>query len=67
MFLQEAVGLSGVAQMVSCEPDRGQIKDLRSFLPGHSVEFENRIDTRIVMRCYAHPIVHFTSVMTHEL
>ncbi|KAJ2914980.1 hypothetical protein MD484_g5412, partial [Candolleomyces efflorescens] len=61
VHLQEAVGLSGVAQMVSCEPERGQTSDFRSFAHGDTGDFRNRIATRIVMKCYDRSIVHFKS------
>ncbi|KAJ2914088.1 hypothetical protein MD484_g6305, partial [Candolleomyces efflorescens] len=61
VYLQEARGISGVAQMISCEPDRGQTKDLRS--PGSHLpeDFQNRVNTRLVMKCYGAPIRKFTS------
>ena len=61
VYLQDALGVPGVAQMVSCEPDRGQTKDLRFFVNGHRADFENPIDTRVVMKCYARPVITFTS------
>ncbi|KAJ2914988.1 hypothetical protein MD484_g5418, partial [Candolleomyces efflorescens] len=61
VHLREASGLPGVAQMVSCEPDRGDTRALRSLTQEDSVEFGNRVDTRVVMKCYGRSIVHFTS------
>ncbi|KAJ2914981.1 hypothetical protein MD484_g5413, partial [Candolleomyces efflorescens] len=61
VHLQEASGLPGVAQMISCEPDRGQIKHLRSVDQDESITFKNRIETRVVMKCYNHSVVCFTT------
>ncbi|KAJ2914983.1 hypothetical protein MD484_g5411, partial [Candolleomyces efflorescens] len=61
VHLQDAVGVPGVAQMISCEPDRGHIKDLRLSASGGPACPENRIETRIVMKYYAHSIVQFKS------
>ncbi|KAJ2920973.1 hypothetical protein H1R20_g16121, partial [Candolleomyces eurysporus] len=61
VHLQDALGVPGVVQMVSCEPDRGQTKDLRCLGDSHLPDFENRVDTRVVMHCYTHPIINFTS------
>ncbi|KAJ2928037.1 hypothetical protein H1R20_g9046, partial [Candolleomyces eurysporus] len=59
--LQEALGIPGVVQMVSHEPDRGQTKGLRGFGNVFPGDFENRMETRLVMKCYGDPIVEFTS------
>ncbi|RXW20939.1 hypothetical protein EST38_g4920 [Candolleomyces aberdarensis] len=62
VYLQDAFGTPGVAQMVSCEPERDATKTLRGFSdspPG----FHNRIETRIVMKTYGTSIRNFTSVM----
>ncbi|RXW15440.1 hypothetical protein EST38_g10415 [Candolleomyces aberdarensis] len=60
-YLQEALGIPGVVQMVSHEPDRGQTKELRGFGNVYPGDFENRVETRLVMKCYGDPIVGFTS------
>ncbi|RXW12603.1 hypothetical protein EST38_g13250 [Candolleomyces aberdarensis] len=61
VYLEEALGISGVAQMVSYEPDRCQAKDLRGFGNNVPAGFENRINTRVVMKCYGPTITKFSS------
>jgi hypothetical protein len=61
IYLQEAVGVAGVVQMVSCEPDRAQTKELRGFGDAVPNNFHNRIETRVVIKRYGKPIVAFTS------
>lgn len=61
VHLQEALGIPGVVQMVSCVPDRGQTKELRGFQDVVPTNFENRVETRIVMKCYGDSIANFTS------
>ncbi|KAJ2928390.1 hypothetical protein H1R20_g8695, partial [Candolleomyces eurysporus] len=61
VYLQEAAGVAGVVQMVSCEPDRGQTKDLRGFRDTIPTGFQNRVDTRVVIKQYGPPIMEFTS------
>ncbi|RXW20928.1 hypothetical protein EST38_g4918 [Candolleomyces aberdarensis] len=59
VFLQDAVGVSGVVQMVTCEPDRCDTKSMRGdALPAG---FRNRIQTRIVMKAYGKSIKKYTS------
>ncbi|RXW13102.1 hypothetical protein EST38_g12751 [Candolleomyces aberdarensis] len=60
-YLQEALGISGVVQMVSHGPERGQTKDFRGFENDFPGDFENRMETRLAMKCYGDPIVEFTS------
>ncbi|KAJ2912851.1 hypothetical protein MD484_g7573, partial [Candolleomyces efflorescens] len=59
--LKEALGEPGVVQMVSCVPERGQTKDLRGFQDAVPPDFENRVETRIVMKFYGESIANFTS------
>ncbi|RXW18343.1 hypothetical protein EST38_g7503 [Candolleomyces aberdarensis] len=61
VYLREAAGVAGVVQMVSCEPDRGQTKDLRSFGDEIPTGFQNRVETRVVLKHYGPPIMKFTS------
>ncbi|KAJ2914090.1 hypothetical protein MD484_g6303, partial [Candolleomyces efflorescens] len=61
VHLQEAVGTPGVVQMLSCESDRGQTRSLRAFGTRVPTGFANRIETRVVLRCYGNPVVVFTS------
>jgi hypothetical protein len=62
IYLQDASGIQGVAQMVSCEPERGATRALRGFVDSPP-SFHNRIETRIVMKTYGKSIRSFTSVM----
>jgi hypothetical protein len=61
LHLQEALGVPGVVQMLSCEQDRGQTHSLRAFGNHVPTNFTNRIHTRVVMKCYGDPVVIFTS------
>ncbi|KAJ2915009.1 hypothetical protein MD484_g5421, partial [Candolleomyces efflorescens] len=61
VHLKEAVGLPGVAQMISCEPNRGHTKDLRSPGTDEPLNFEDRIETRVIIKRYGHPIIYFKS------
>ncbi|RXW23021.1 hypothetical protein EST38_g2829 [Candolleomyces aberdarensis] len=61
VYLQEAVGTAGVVQMVSCEPDRGRTGDLRGFGNTVPAGFQNRVDTRVVIKCYGQPVREFNS------
>ncbi|RXW23301.1 hypothetical protein EST38_g2527 [Candolleomyces aberdarensis] len=62
VYLREALGISGVAQMLSCESDRGQTAHLRGVRSAAcSSDFENRINTRVVIKCYGDSIIKFTS------
>ncbi|KAJ2914987.1 hypothetical protein MD484_g5415, partial [Candolleomyces efflorescens] len=61
LHLEVAVGVPGVAQMVSCEPDRGQTRNLRSLEQDRPVPVENRVEARIVMKYYGRSIVYFQS------
>lgn len=60
VYLKKALNIPGVAQMVSHDPDRGQTKDFRAFthIPA---DFGNRIDTRVIMKCYSPTVTKFTS------
>lgn len=59
--LQGALGIPGVVRMVSCQPDRGQTRDLRGFGDHLAPHFQNRLDTRIVMEYCGDPLTTFTS------
>ncbi|KAJ2930116.1 hypothetical protein H1R20_g6984, partial [Candolleomyces eurysporus] len=60
--LREALGISGVVQMLSYESDRGQTAHLRGFRSATcSSDFENRVNTRVVIKCYGDPVTKFTS------
>jgi hypothetical protein len=61
IYLQEAVGVAGVVQMVSCEPDRCQTKYFRGFQTNAPAGFQNRVETRVVVKRYGSPITEFTS------
>jgi hypothetical protein len=61
LFMQDAVGISGVVQMVTCEPDRCDTKSLRGFGDVLPARFRNRIETRIVMKAYGKSIRKYTS------
>ncbi|KAJ2936678.1 hypothetical protein H1R20_g423, partial [Candolleomyces eurysporus] len=61
IFLQDAVGIPGVAQMVTCEPDRCYTKSLRGLGDVLPTGFRNRIETRIVMKGYGKSIRKYTS------
>ncbi|KAJ2913695.1 hypothetical protein MD484_g6740, partial [Candolleomyces efflorescens] len=63
LYLQDAVGTPGVVQMVSCEPGRGETKHLRGFNHAIPAGFQNRIETRVVMKAYGKPLDNFTSAM----
>ncbi|KAJ2926472.1 hypothetical protein H1R20_g10624, partial [Candolleomyces eurysporus] len=60
-FLQDAIGLPGVVQMVNCEPDRCETKTLRGFGDALPAKFQNRIESRIVMKTYGKPVAKYTS------
>ncbi|RXW20941.1 hypothetical protein EST38_g4922 [Candolleomyces aberdarensis] len=61
IFLQDAVGVPGVVQMVTCEPDRCETKSLREFGDVLPAGFRNRIETRIVMKTYGKSVCRYTS------
>ncbi|KAJ2913166.1 hypothetical protein MD484_g7250, partial [Candolleomyces efflorescens] len=61
LFMQNAVGIPGVAQMVSCEPDRCDTMSFRGFGDVVPAGFRNRIETRIVMKAYGTSIRKYTS------
>ena len=61
VYLRDALGIAGVVQMVSCEPNRGQTKDLRCFDGPFPAGFQNRVATRLSMKSYGDPITRFTS------
>ncbi|KAJ2914096.1 hypothetical protein MD484_g6317, partial [Candolleomyces efflorescens] len=61
VFLRMARGIPGVAQMISCEPGRGETKDLRSFGLETPDSFHNRIETRVIVQFYHQPISKFSS------
>ncbi|KAJ2913149.1 hypothetical protein MD484_g7249, partial [Candolleomyces efflorescens] len=61
LFMENAAGIPGVVQMVSCEPDRCDTKSLREFSDVVPAGFRNRIETRIVMKSYGKSIRKFTS------
>ena len=61
VYLQEAVGTPGVVEMLSCEPDRGQTKDLRGSGNQLPADFQNRIHTRVVLKCYGPAVTNFSS------
>ncbi|KAJ2927859.1 hypothetical protein H1R20_g9244, partial [Candolleomyces eurysporus] len=63
MYLQDAVGSPGVVQMVSCEPNRDETKNLRGFGGALPREFHNRVETRLVMKAYGKSVTRFTSAM----
>ncbi|KAJ2919616.1 hypothetical protein MD484_g792, partial [Candolleomyces efflorescens] len=63
VYLQDAVGIPGVVQMVSCEPNRGETKSLREFGSVMPKGFQNRVETRVVMKAYGKSITCFTSAM----
>jgi hypothetical protein len=56
-----ALGIPGVVQMVSCEPNRGQTKDLRSFEAELPANFQNRVESRVIIKLYGQPISKFSS------
>ena len=61
IYLEEAVGVPGVVQMISCEPDRVQTKELRGFGDVAPPGFENRIESRVVVKRYGPTVVNFAS------
>ncbi|KAJ2914317.1 hypothetical protein MD484_g6091, partial [Candolleomyces efflorescens] len=61
LFMQDAVGIPGVVQMVTCEPDRCDTRSLRGFGGTSPVGFRNRVETRIVMKAYGKSIRKYTS------
>jgi hypothetical protein len=61
LFLEDAVGISGVVQMVACEPDRCNTKSMRGLGNVMPVGFRNRIETRIVMKAYGKSVKKYTS------
>ncbi|KAJ2920049.1 hypothetical protein MD484_g277, partial [Candolleomyces efflorescens] len=63
VYLQEALGIPGVVQMVSCEPDRAQTKKLRGLDAVTPAGFENRIETRVVMKSYGLSVKFFKSAL----
>ncbi|KAJ2911438.1 hypothetical protein MD484_g8976, partial [Candolleomyces efflorescens] len=62
VYLQDAIDVPGVVQMVSCEHDRSQTRCLRGFDDATPPGFHNRVETRIVMKAYGKTLRHFTSV-----
>ncbi|KAJ2914083.1 hypothetical protein MD484_g6330, partial [Candolleomyces efflorescens] len=60
IYLRDAVGIPGVVQMVFCEPDRCQTLWYRgrSLAPAG---FQNRLETRVLIKHYGSPITGFTS------
>ncbi|KAJ2912010.1 hypothetical protein MD484_g8405, partial [Candolleomyces efflorescens] len=60
VHLQEALGIPGVVQMVTCDLDSGQTKELRGFTVVPAT-FVNRVATRIVMKRCGDSIVRFAS------
>lgn len=60
-FLQDAIGLPGVVQMVNCEPDRCETKSLRGFGEDSPAKFRNRIESRIVIKSYGKSVDRYTS------
>ncbi|KAJ2919615.1 hypothetical protein MD484_g793, partial [Candolleomyces efflorescens] len=63
VYLREAVGIPGVVQMVSCEPNRDETRNLRQFGSATPKGFQNRVETRVVMKAYGKSIACFTSAM----
>ncbi|RXW13914.1 hypothetical protein EST38_g11942 [Candolleomyces aberdarensis] len=63
VYLQDAVGSPGVVQMISCEPDRDETRNLRGFSGAPPREFHNRVETRLVMKAYGKSVTRFTSAM----
>ncbi|RXW17455.1 hypothetical protein EST38_g8396 [Candolleomyces aberdarensis] len=63
LYLQDAVGVPGVVQMVSCEPDRDETRNLRGFGDVLPPGFHNRVETRIVIKAYGKPVQNFTSAV----
>ncbi|KAJ2928056.1 hypothetical protein H1R20_g9060, partial [Candolleomyces eurysporus] len=61
IYLDEAQNLPGVAQMVSCEPNRGETRNFRGADGTSHEDFHNRVATRIVMDSYGRSIKNFTS------
>jgi hypothetical protein len=61
VYLEEAKGLPGVAQMVSFEPNRGETKFLRGGCGISHEDFHNRIAIRIVLNSYGDSIENFKS------
>ncbi|KAJ2915001.1 hypothetical protein MD484_g5405, partial [Candolleomyces efflorescens] len=61
IYLEEAVGVAGVVQMVSYEPDRAQTKELRGLGNAAPPGFENRIESRVVVKRCGPSLVKFTS------
>ena len=61
VFLELARGIPGVVQMIACEPGRGQTKDFRSFEDEIPEGFQNRVETRVVVKLYGEPINKFSS------
>ncbi|KAJ2936680.1 hypothetical protein H1R20_g421, partial [Candolleomyces eurysporus] len=63
IYLQDAANIPGVVQMVSCEHNRDETKNLRGFRDVSPPSFYNRVETRIVMRAYGKSLKNFTSAM----
>ncbi|KAJ2912077.1 hypothetical protein MD484_g8335, partial [Candolleomyces efflorescens] len=61
LFLQDAVGVAGVVQMVACEPDRRNTKSLRGLGNLTPAGFRNRIETRMVIKAYGKSIKKYAS------
>ncbi|RXW17164.1 hypothetical protein EST38_g8694 [Candolleomyces aberdarensis] len=61
IFLERAVGVPGVVQMVNFEPDRCETKTLRGLCNAFPPEFHNRIESRIVMKTYGKTVEKYTS------
>ncbi|KAJ2914315.1 hypothetical protein MD484_g6093, partial [Candolleomyces efflorescens] len=60
-FLENAIGLPGVVQMVDCDPDRYETRSLRGLDGNLPTKFSNRIESRIVMKAYGNSIARYTS------
>lgn len=60
-LLELVKGVPGVVQMVSCEPARGETKDIRC--PSTAGQYYNRVSTRVVTKAYGKPIEFFTSLL----
>ena len=61
VFLEMARDIPGVAQMVSYESDRGRTRDLRSFGIERPVNFQDRVETRVIVKLYGQAIDKFSS------
>jgi hypothetical protein len=61
VYLEEAKGLPGVAQMVSFESNRGETRFLRGNRGTSHEDFHNRIAIRIILNSYGDSIENFKS------